>query len=84
MTGPKGIFTTTHGLSILYLSGLEEKKEKKKLKKEAPDSTATSSEENEPLTFDLNDVESLERNCEVRNLTECVDILVTKSLNEIY
>jgi hypothetical protein len=72
MQGPKGIFTTTQGLSILYLSGVEEKKESKKLKKASEDSSV----EKEPLTFDMNDIEALERNCEIRNVTECVDILV--------
>ena len=51
---------------------MEERKDIKKLKKSANESA----EEKEPLYFDLNDVEALERNCEIRNLNECVDILV--------
>ena len=51
---------------------MEEKKGNKKLKKSSEDSAG----EKEPLTFNLSDIETLERNCEVRNLTDCVDILV--------
>lgn len=51
---------------------MEEKKDNKKLKKSSEDSAS----EKEPLTFNLSDIETLERNCEVRNLTDCVDILV--------
>ena len=51
---------------------MEEKKDNKKLKKSSEDSAG----EKEPLTFNLSDIETLERNCEVRNLTDCVDILV--------
>ena len=51
---------------------MEEKKDNKKLKKSSEDSAC----EKEPLTFNLSDIETLERNCEVRNLTDCVDILV--------
>lgn len=54
------------------MSGVEEKKDNKKFKKATEDTI----NEKEPLTFDLNDIETLERNCEIRNLTECVDILV--------
>ena len=63
--GPKGMFTTRQGLSIIYLSGLEEK-----------DPETPSKTEN---TFNLKDIESLEGNFERRKNSDddCVDLLIT-------
>ncbi len=61
------MFTTRQGLSIVYLSGIEEIKNKR-IKSDS-----------EPIEFNLSDVENLQNNFEKRqvNSNECVDILLT-------
>ncbi len=62
--GSKGLFTTRHGLNIVYLSGFEEKSESKN--------------NEEFVVFNSKDVETLEANLEKRITgDDCVDILLT-------
>ena len=76
--GPKGFYSTLHGLSFVYLSGVEEKPEttptSKKFKR--PNETEVKSEE-EYVEFSSKDIENLINTCEKRNNGECIDILLT-------
>jgi hypothetical protein len=75
--GPKGLFTTTQGLTIAYLSGFEEKTDNKKIKRSANDDASSDKDKEEELiTFNLKDIETLENNCERRSFNDCIDILV--------
>jgi hypothetical protein len=60
--GDKGIFTIRQGLSVVYISGLEEKENKKF--------------NDERVTFNLKDIESLETNC-IKKFGDCVDLFLT-------
>lgn len=65
------MFTTRQGLSIIYLSGVEQKKR-------SGDDDEDEKETND-ITFNLKDVEQLEANFERRRNAEaeCVDLLIT-------
>ena len=69
--GSKGLFTVRNGLTIVYLSGLEEIEDKRSQRGEenAP----------QPITFNLSEIQNLESIFEKRKneTTECVDILLT-------
>ena len=67
--GSKGLFTIKQGLTIVYLSGLEELENKRRTNEATP----------EPVTFNLPEIENLEGIFEKKKNeeTECVDILLT-------
>ncbi len=78
--GSKGIYTSRSGLSIAYLSGLEEKQDNtngnnKRLKRSDDDSA--SGQADEFVRFNLKDADSLISNWDKRNVGECLDILIT-------
>jgi len=68
--GSKGLFTTRQGLTIVYLSGLED------IKDQNPKSDGDTAESTK---FTLSDVENLDNIFEKRkkSSTNCVDILIT-------
>ncbi|CAF0760966.1 unnamed protein product [Brachionus calyciflorus] len=71
--GPKGSYSTVNGLNIVYLSGVENKREESNKRFKRSDE----SEPEELVEFDLKDIESIINNYEKRNPGECLDILLT-------
>jgi len=67
--GSKGLFTIRQGLTIVYVSGVEEIEDKRR----------TNVASSEPVTFNLAEIQNLEGIFEKKknDETECVDILLT-------
>ncbi len=67
--GSKGLFTIRQGLTIVYLSGIEEVENKRRTNEAVP----------ELVTFNLPEIQNLESIFETKKNeeTECVDILLT-------